>query len=91
MKGIGMGKKAKCDWADAADRLTVDERESLRRHFESVALHAAELAAYLDMRAGGGCGDQGHKCAVKSANRVGRLLWVKGFGYNGYPVWTIYS
>lgn len=40
--------------------------------------------ADTDGRAGSGYGDRGHKEAVGAANRVGRLLWTKGFGYNEY-------
>jgi hypothetical protein len=38
----------------------------------------------MDERHGYGCGDQGHKKAVNQANRNGKIVWMKVFGYNGY-------
>jgi hypothetical protein len=73
----------------AVDRLNHGERETVTRALEAIADRAAWLARYLDERAGYGCGDQGHAAGVKSANRVGTLLWVKGFGYGAYHNLTI--
>ncbi len=72
------------DWRAAVDRLSPSERDALRREAESAALHAAMFATYLDERAGHGCGDAGHERAMREANRTGRTLWCKAFGYNGF-------
>jgi hypothetical protein len=66
------------------DKMSESDKEKLRREIEGTALRAAEIAAYIDYRQGHGASDQGHKSALKNLNRVGKLLWVKGFGYNGY-------
>ncbi len=65
-------------------KMNAGELDGLRRTLEGMAERAAWLAAYTDMRHGLGCGDQGHDAAVKAANKTARLLWCKGFGYNGY-------
>lgn len=51
---------------------------------ESVALAIVQRAAYINMRYGAGCGDQGHKAAVKAFNRAGKKVWVGVFGYSAY-------
>ena len=75
-------RKPPIAWQAFVDARTGEERDRLRGIFEAEAMHAAQLAAYLDLRYGPGCGDQGHKAAVKNSNRVARLLWCKAFGYN---------
>ena len=64
--------------------MTSEERGRLARELESAALFCAMTAEYLTMRAGCGSGDQGHKAALRKANRIGRKVWVGGFGYNGF-------
>jgi len=69
------------EWEHTADEITEEAREAFHSALEAVAKRAAMLAAYMDQRAGFGYGDMKHTKALKEANRVGRLLWVKGFGY----------
>jgi hypothetical protein len=80
---------APIEWEVNADALSETARDEIRRRLEGIAERAASLARYMDTRAGSGCGDQGHKAAVKAANKVGRILWVKGFGYNDYHDLTL--
>ena len=75
---------APVDWEKAVDKILTRQRDELRRQLEGTAERAAVLAGYMDERHGYGCGDQGHKKAVKQANRNGRMVWMKVFGYNGY-------
>ncbi len=65
-------------------RFKGQDLDQLRRALESMAQRAAWLATYADMRHGLGCGDQGHDSAVKAANKTSKLVWCKGFGYNGH-------
>ena len=64
----------------ATGRNVADEA---RRELEALAKRAAFLATYVDERIGGGCGDQGHAKAVKSANRTAKAVR-KAFGYTEY-------
>ena len=89
MKAQTMLKKAPVDWEKAVDRMKPDQRDELSTELERLSLRAGELAAYIEERHGYGCGDQGHKKAVKACNRVGKLIWCKGFGYNGHFSLTI--
>jgi hypothetical protein len=75
---------APVDWEKAVDKILTRQRDELRRQLEGIAERAAVLAGYMDERHGYGCGDQGHKKAVKQANRNGKMVWMKVFGYNGY-------
>ena len=75
---------APVDWEKAVDKIPTRQRDELRRQLEGIAERAAVLAGYMDERHGYGCGDQGHKKAVKQANRNGKMVWMKVFGYNGY-------
>jgi hypothetical protein len=61
-----------------------DNLGDLTRSLEGIAEWATWLARYVDERHGGGCGDQGHKPALASANRAAKTVWCKSFGYNGY-------
>ena len=80
---------APVEWEKTADKMSTQERDEHRRELEGIALRAAELSAYLDARAGGGCGDQGHKYAVKCANRAGKKVWCGAFGYNDCHAYTL--
>jgi len=51
---------------------------------EYLSKRAGMIAAYLNERHGHGCGDQGHEKAIKEMNRVGKTIWMKAFGYNGF-------
>ena len=42
------------------------------------------MAAYILERDGYGCGDQGHKTAIKRMNKTGKTIWMTAFGYNGF-------
>ena len=75
---------APVDWEQTFDAMTEAEREATRRELEGSAYRAAMLAAYADKRAGY-CGhDRGHRAALKAANRAGRIIWCKVFGYNSH-------
>lgn len=75
---------APIDWEKKVDNLTSKQRDDLRRALENVSERAAMLAGYLDERHGYGCGDQGHTKAIKRANKNGKIVWLKVFGYNCY-------
>jgi hypothetical protein len=81
--------RAPVEWQAAFDAMPEADRDKVRRSLEGTAERAAMLAAYADARAGAGYGDQGHKAAVKAANKAGRLVWCKAFGYNGFHELTI--
>lgn len=72
------------NWDKTVGRMKPGEIVEAIRYLEGMAMKCATFAAYLDERHGGGCGDQGHKKAVRNSNRVGRLLWRRGFGYNAF-------
>lgn len=76
-------------WRQEADAMKPEDLDGARRFLEGIAERCATFAAYLDERHGYGCGDQGHKKGVEKANKVGRLLWCKGFGYNAYHDVTV--
>jgi len=80
---------APIDWEKTVDGLSISERGELSRKLEGISARAAVLAGYLDERHGYGCGDQGHKKAVRRANRNGKTVWIGAFGYNGYHDLTI--
>ncbi len=61
---------ARVEWEAATDPLNTTKRDELRRELESLSAHAAAAAAYVEMRYGSGCGDQGHGDAVKHSNHV---------------------
>ncbi|HEA70070.1 hypothetical protein LCGC14_1484360 [marine sediment metagenome] len=84
MKATTMMKKAPVDWEKTVDRMNTQARGDLRRELEGISARAAMLAGYLDQRHGYGCGDQGHKKAVKRMNRHGKMVWMKVFGYNAH-------
>jgi len=75
---------APVDWEKIADEMASKDMEVMVKELESIAERAGELAGYFDMRHGYGCGDQGHKVAVKNMHRVGKLIHCKAFGYNAY-------
>lgn len=80
---------APVEWEATAERLTTDERDRLRQELELITERAGMFAAYLDERHGYGCGDQGHEKAIKAANKTGKIIWCKAFGYNGFTALAI--
>jgi len=72
------------EWERAVDAMTGKKRHDIERELAGIALHAATLAGYLDKRYGYGCGDQGHKPAVRNANSVGKKVWCGALGYGAY-------
>ena len=66
---------------DECARMESADLDLVARDLEGIAAHCALRAAYLAMRHGCGCGDQGHKSAVKDANKVYRQVR-KALGYN---------
>ena len=77
-------KTAPADLEEIADKLSVTERSELEQALEGIGEKAVSIAGYFDMRYGYGCGDQGHKDAVKQFNRNGKLVHCKIFGYNTF-------
>jgi len=51
---------------------------------EALSVRAGMVASYLDERNGYGCGDRGHKKALKQMNRTGKIIHMKAFGYNAF-------
>ena len=62
-----------------ANKMTPADRDEFGRHLEAIAEKAAFMATYLVERA-----YHGHRLATKEANRSARILWTKGFCYNGH-------
>ena len=62
----------------------MENKQEITRLLEGIALNAGMTAAYILERDGYGCGDQGHRKAVKSLNKAGKIIWMKAFGYNAY-------
>ena len=77
-----INKVALIDLPELVESISESEKEDMRRNLEGLAMRAAEMAAYIDCRQTHGASDEGHKKAIKNLNRVAKLLWVKGFGYN---------
>lgn len=73
----------------AADRMSAVERRNVSRELEHLARYAAFLGVYLSERHGYGCGDQGHRSAVKKANSAARKLWTKVLGYYAFHDYNI--
>lgn len=84
MKALTVLNKALVDLEKIADKMNETERRELTQKLEAISLRAGEMAGYFDARFGSGCGDQGHKIAVKQLNRAGKKIWMKVFGYNAY-------
>ena len=84
MKAQTLLKKAPVDLEKTVGKMSMNEREDLRRELEGISERAGQIAGYLDMRHGSGCGDQGHDRAVKEFNRNGKMIWMRVFGYNAY-------
>jgi hypothetical protein len=79
-----LNKAAPIDWEKIVNKMTQEERGIIQRELEGISIRAAELSGYLEEREGYGCGDQGHKKAMRTCNRWGRKIWTKVFGYNDY-------
>lgn len=75
---------APVDFEAAFDAMDSETRGEITRTLDALAERAAFLGEYAGERYGYGCGDQGHKDAVKKANRRCKSLWVKVFGYNAH-------
>lgn len=73
------------DWEALARKMEDDipqcsQRETCIRHLEAMAKKAAMLAGYIETRCFGG----EHNKAMKQANRNGKIVWKKVFGYNEF-------
>jgi hypothetical protein len=75
---------APVEWELQADKMTSFERDEMCARLEGIAERCGMLSAYLYERCGYGCGDRGHTNAVKKANKVGRIIHCKAFGYNAF-------
>lgn len=87
MKAQELLEKSFVELQEVANTLTRSEINELRQKLEEISLQAGQMAGYLDERHGsewGGRGDQGHQTGVKDLNRIGKLIWTKAFGHNGY-------
>lgn len=78
---------APVEWEALADGLGETERAVVARQYEVMALHLIRFAEYMNQRHGYGCGDQGHKAAVKEQNRVANRVR-KALGYTTKQVFT---
>ena len=76
-------------WEETVDEMTEEERSDMARQLNGLACRAVELGSYIEKRYGYGCGDQGHKSAVKYCNKRGKKVWVDVMGYNFYLGLTI--
>lgn len=77
-------RAAPIDWEKLVDELSTEERRAIVKELEGICHHTVQLAGYIEERHGYGCGDRGHKKALKTANKWGKMIWMKVFGYNGY-------
>lgn len=82
---------APVDFEKCVDSMSYRSLTDARLLLEAVAERAAFIAEYLagrqgyfDGRLGDGYGDQGHKQAVRSANRAAKIVRMNAFGYNGF-------
>lgn len=66
---------------EVANDLTTEEQRLMIDEVEGLMQTLAWKLGYLDARFGNGCGDQGHKSAVKSANKY-RHAVRKAMGYH---------
>jgi hypothetical protein len=82
MKPQEIMELAPVDWEKTADKMTTTERREVVERLEAIAERAAMLARYFDERYGWGCGDQGRVTGMKSANKAGKLVHMRVFGYN---------
>ncbi len=74
------------DLEKKADALNADARHEITETLSRLAEVAASYAAYFEERYGYGCGDQGHKKAVKEFNKVRKAVR-KALGFNiTYPI-----
>jgi hypothetical protein len=64
--------------------LTMENKQQIIRELEGLAQRAGMMAAYILERDGYGCGDQGHKNAIKRMNKTGKTIWMTVFGYNAF-------
>jgi hypothetical protein len=84
MKAQTIMRRPPVEWGKTVNRMKTDDRRELARELEEISRRAAMLAEYLNERYGYGCGDQGHKKGVKSANKAGQKVWCGAFGYNAH-------
>jgi hypothetical protein len=68
----------------AVEKMSDIEKHDMMSKLAHVAARAAEYHAYVGERYGYGCGDQGHKSAVKEMNKVGKKVWCNAMGFNAY-------
>lgn len=67
-------------WDTMNSEFSQQYRSELLDELEALACRAAMLSGYIASRHGEGCGDQGHRDAVKEANRRLKLTR-KAIGY----------
>ena len=60
------------------------EIEILNMETKLIFYPKPQLKLMDKMRYGYGCGDQGHRKAVKSLNKAAKIIWMKAFGYNAH-------
>jgi hypothetical protein len=72
------------EWKQIAGGLTKRELDDLAKELEHLSKISGMLAVYFEERHGYGIEDQGHKTAVKRANKAGKKIWCNAFGYNAY-------
>lgn len=82
MKIARLLKLPPAKWEAAADRMATRDRSEIVRELDALLDKAARLRGYFDERHGYGCGDQGHKSAVKECNRLGaKIRRTLGYSY----------
>ena len=79
---------APVEWQSITEKMEDNENFLIRHYLEAIAGKAGQLAGYIDMRHGFGCGDQGHDAGVKQANRNGEMIHCKVFRYNAFHKFT---
>jgi len=73
-------------WSSVGE-LKPQAQHEVIRHLDAVIERAVRLRGYLDERYGYGCGDQGHKAAVKTSNKLAkRIRKALGFTYPGQDI-----
>ena len=67
-----------------ADEMKPEKLRELGKMLQTVSERAGIMGVYFEERHGYGCGDQGHKKAVKVMNRTGKKIHMGAFGFNAY-------
>lgn len=70
------------DAAKLCEGMKASELDEACRELDHLTVMTARMSAYLSMRSGHGCGDQGHDAAVKHQNKVAaKVRKALGFTY----------